>query len=81
MSAITQKYHGGCRSMLTQSTITENCWITSPGVYKEGTGNVGDCRGWRPIENDVGTIIANSSGKVFPGRHYCDRVFKVACCK
>jgi len=64
-----------------QSTFNENCWITSPGVYKEGTGNVGDCRGWRPIENDVGTIISKSSGKVFPGRHYCDRVFKVACCK
>ncbi len=64
-----------------QSVITENCWITSPGVYKEGTGNVGDCRGWRPIEHDVGTVMANSGGKVFPARHYCDQIFKVACCK
>jgi hypothetical protein len=64
-----------------QSVFTENCWITSPGVYKEGTANVGDCRGWRPLDHDIGTIIANSGGKVFPGRHYCDKVFKVACCK
>jgi len=65
------------------SVFTENSWINSPGVfYGAGTGNVGDCRGWLSIANyDVGTIIARSAGKVFPGRHYCYSSFKVACCK
>ena len=65
------------------SIFIENCWINSPGVYYgAGSGNVGDCRGWSSSHNeDVGTIIARSAGKTFPGRHYCYRVFKVACCK
>jgi len=62
------------------SVFTENSWINSSGVYG-ATGNVGDCRGWSPIDGDVGTIIANSGGKRFPGRHYCSQSFKVACCK
>lgn len=65
------------------SVFTENCWINSPGVYYgAGTGNVGDCRGWKSIEShDVGTIIARSADKAFPGRHYCFQTFKVACCR
>jgi hypothetical protein len=62
------------------SVFSENAWINSPGVYG-ATGNVGDCRGWSPIAGDVGTIIARSAGKTFPGRHFCDRFFRVACCK
>ena len=65
------------------SVFSENSWINSPGVfYGAGSGNVGDCRGWLSIADyDVGTVIARSAGKVFPGRHYCYKSFKVACCK
>jgi hypothetical protein len=67
----------------SDSVFTENSWINSPGVYfGAGTGNVGDCRGWSSRRtDDVGTIIARSAGKTFPGRYFCDRVFKVACCR